>query len=247
MTPPNLAEIQKKFRTAVLSADDALVAELVNAPERVSVYRNTVQASLVDVLATAFPVTQRIVGETFFAHLATRFVMAAPPRVPHLSLYGDGFADFIAREDVAQRLPYLPDVARLEWARGESYFAADAPILDLAQLAALSPDDMDHIVLRLHPATRLISSTFPIYRIWEVNQPTVTDVPAVDMSIAQHVLISRRGHHLVTREIATQDAVFLAAIAKGQTLSRATAYMPGDFDLQLALQDHFLQGTFRNI
>jgi hypothetical protein len=199
------------------------------------------------VLATAFPVTQRIVGERFFTQLATRFVIAAPPRIPQLSLYGDGFADFIAGDDVARRLPYLPDVARLEWARGEAYFAADASPLDMAQLAALSPDDMDHITLRLHPATRLISSAFPIYRIWEVNQPTVTDVPAVDMSLSQHALVTRRGHHVVTREISKPDAYFLAAVAKGQTLSRATAYMAGDFDLQQALQNHFLNGTFREL
>ncbi len=164
--------------------------------------------------------------------------------MPQLSLYGDAFPAFIAREDVAQRLPYLPDVARLEWARAESYFAADAPHLDMTKLASLSPHDMDRVVLRLHPATRMIASPFPIYRIWEVNQPTVTDVPTVDMSIAQCALVSRHGNNIVTREISETDAGFLRDIAQGKTLSEATAHMPGTFDLQHVLQDHFLNGTF---
>ena len=246
---PTLPEMQQRFRAAVLSNDDAPVADFVHGAHgetaaRIGVYRNTVQASLIDVLATAFPATQRIVGETFFSTLAARFIVTAPPRVPQLSLYGDGFTNFLAGQDVAQQLPYLPDVARLEWARGESYFAADAPSLNAARLAALSPDDMDHIALALHPATRLISSNYPIYRIWEVNQPSVTDVPAVDMSVGQWVMVSRRDHHIVTRALEKYDAAFISAIAAGRTLSEAAAGIPDAFDLQQALQHHFINSTF---
>lgn len=244
---PPLSEMQQRFRTAVLSNDDTPVADFVHKPSRIEVYRNTVQASLIDVLATAFPVTQRVVGEGFFGALAARFVAAAPPRLPQLSLYGDGFSDFIAGEDIARRLPYLPDVARLEWARGESYFAGDAPPLDTARLAALSPNDMEYIVLRLHPATRLIKSRYPIYRIWEVNQPAVVDVPAVDMSVAQWAMVSRRGHHVVTRELDKSDAAFILAVAEGKTLAEAVAAVDGAFDLQQALQDHFINGTFGSL
>lgn len=242
----SLAEIQARFHAAVLSQDDTPVRDFVRGG--IGVYRNTVQASLIDVLAAAFPVTQRIVGADFFHTLAGRFVVTAPPRVPQLSLYGDGFADFIAHEDVGRQLPYLADTSRLEWARGESYFAADALALDAARLAALGPDDIEHIVLTLHPATRLISSTFPIYRIWEVNQPAVTQVPRVDMTVGQWALVSRRGHHVVTREIVKADAAFLSAIIAGKTLAAATAAITdARFDLQQALRDHFINGTFRDL
>lgn len=246
---PVLQEMQRRFRAAVLGSDDAPVADFIHGAHgetaaRIGVYRNTVQASLIDVLATAFPVTQRILGERFFSAIAARFIVTAPPRVPQLSLYGDGFTDFLAGQDVAQQLSYLPDVARLEWARGESYFAADAPPLNIARLAALSPEDMDRIVLGLHPATRMISSKYPIYRIWEVNQLSVTDVPAVDMSVGQRVLVSRRDHHLVTRALDKFDAAFVSAIAAGKNLSAAAAGLPETFDLQQALQNHFINGTF---
>lgn len=243
---PTLADIQARFRAAVLGPDDAPVRDVVRGD--VGVYRNTVQASLADVLATAFPVTQRIVGADFFQTLARRFIATAPPRVPQLSRYGDGFADFIAHEDVGQHLPYLPDTARLEWARGESYFAADAPTLNAVRLAALGPDDLERMVLALHPATRLIASPYPIHRIWEVNQPAVTQVPRVDMSVGQWALVSRRGHHVVTRAITKADAAFLSAIMAGKTLAEATAAITdARFDLQQALQDHFINGTFRDL
>jgi hypothetical protein len=243
---PSLAEMQARFRTAVLGQDNAPVDDFVRGS--IDVYRTTVQASLIDVLATAFPVTQRVVGAGFFNVLARRFIVAAPPRVPQLSVYGGGFADFIAGEEVGRHLPYLPDVARLEWARGECYFAADAPALDAARLAALGPDDLERAVLALHPATRLIASPFPVYRIWEVNQPAVADVPRVDMTVGQWALVSRRGHHVVTREIVKADAAFLAVVMAGKTLTEAAAAITdARFDLQQALQDHFINGTFRDL
>src|SRR5258706_11424995 len=126
----HLRDLQIHFRKAVLGADDGALREFVRAPgpiaDRIDVYRNTVQSSLTEVLASAFPVTQRIVGDRFFAGLARAFIAAHPPRRPHLSTYGDGFSAFIAASDIEQQLSYLPDVARLEWARGEAYFAADA-------------------------------------------------------------------------------------------------------------------------
>lgn len=243
---PTLAEMQDRFRAAVLGHDDTPVRGFVRGD--IGIYRNTVQASLIDVLAAAFPVTQRIVGADFFRTLAGRFVAAAPPRVPQLSLYGGGFAEFIAGEEAGRQLPYLPDTARLEWARGECYFAADAPTLRAARLAALGPDDIERMVLALHPATRLIASPYPIHRIWEVNQPAVTDVPRVDMNIGQWALVSRRGHHVVTREIVKADAAFLSAIIAGRPLGEAAAAISDSrFDLRQALQDHFINGTFRDL
>jgi hypothetical protein len=250
MSPdPSLRETQRHFRAAVLGGDTAPVAAVVRGADRIGVYRNTVQGSLIDVLATAFPVVRRIVADAYFAALARRFIAAAPPRMPHLSMYGDGFADFIAGADVGTRLPYLTDTARLEWARGECYFAADAAPLDTARLAALLPSAMEQTVLHPHPATRLIVSAYPIYRIWTVNQPEVTAVPPVDMETGEQVLVSRRGHHVVTRAITAGDGVFVSAAMAGETLGEAAAAAQkaeAGFDMQEALQAHFINGTFRD-
>lgn len=246
-----LLELQRTFRATVTSRDDA-VAPLVRAAHgpvsrRIAVYRNTVQKSLIDVLAVAFPVTQRIVGERFFAAMARDFVVQHPPRAPQLSLYGDGFAAFIAAHQRTQGLPYLADVARLEWARGEAYFAADAPALDPAALAAIAPDQLVKVKLNPHPATRLMTSTHPIHRIWAVNQPDVADVPAIDMNVAESVLISRPLYEVHLRKITQANGAFVAACAQGQMLGEAVAQAfvaEPAFDFQAALQDHLINGTF---
>ncbi len=239
------ARLQRDFGSALLSG--GAPPPEVSATERFEIYRYTVQASLAEVLAAAFPVTQRIIGVSAFDALARDFIAAAPPNVPQLSAYGSGLPAFIAAGGLADVLPYLPDVARLEWARGESYFAADAPFLDIAKLATLPPSKMEAAVLVPHPATRLVPSRYPIHRIWTVNQPEITDVPRVDMSMAETVLITRRDSYVKLRLLLPGDAAFIAACFAGKTFgASAEAGLEKDsaFDLQAALQVHFLDGTF---
>jgi len=213
---------------------------LRDGDDSLAVHRNNVHGSLGETLATAFPVTRRIIGAKAFAALADAFVCAAPPRVPQLSAYGMGFADFVAGHEVGLQLTYLADVARVEWARAESYFAADAAAFDPAGLAALTPEAMAEVVLRLHPATRLVQSRFPIHRIWEVHQSG--DIPQVDMSVGETVLVTRPGLEIVTRKISAADAALVKAIMAGRTLGEAAEAMGPD--LQAALAAHFSYATF---
>ena len=249
---PNLLEIQHAFHHALLGDEDRSLASFLqtdqDAGPRVAVHRATVQGGLIEALATAFPVTRRVIGGAF-TDLARKFILAAPPRLPQLSAYGDGFANFIAGDDITRRAPYLSGVARLEWARAESYFAGDAAPLESARLTKLTPDVLAGLVLQLHPATRLIVSRFPILRIWQVNQPEVVDVPRVDLSESETVLVTRVGHQLVMRALTPGDAAFIAAVMSGETLGEAAdAALDAqhNFGLQAALQAHFIGGTFQD-
>lgn len=249
----DLRRLQTQFRAAVLGRNNGGLIEVVQAPgpvaDRLAVYRNTVQGSLIEALATTFPVVRRIVGEEFFVGFARRFVTACPPQRPQLSTYGAGFPDFVEAAEVNQHLSYLADVARLEWARNESYFAADAPLIDTQRLA-IDPENLETMTFRLHPAVRCVVSRFPIFRIWEVNQPEIADVPTVNMNVPQAVLISRPKHHVIVREIAPADAAFIISLSEGETFGAAadTAFLNDpSFDLQSALAQHFMHGSFAGV
>jgi hypothetical protein len=246
----NLAAVQSAFHAAVLSDDNGTLPSIVNTAERLAIYRNTVQGSLAQVLAAAYPVVRRIVGGDFFEDLCRRHIAASPPRRPHLSAYGADFPAFLASDPRLAELPYLPDTARLEWARGESYFAADAPALEPAALAEIAAEKLAETALILHPATRLIRSPFPVGRIWRVNQPDVAAVPAVDMNQPENVLISRPAMRVTLREIGPGDAAFIGAVAGGARLGDALARgheEEPDFDFEAALRDHLISGSFTSL
>lgn len=246
-----LLEVQRAFQVTVTSRND-VVTPYVRAAHgslegRIGIYRNTVQQSLIDILATAFPVVQRIVGPQFFKALAREFVIHHPPDVPQLSKYGGALATFIEGHPRVEQIPYLADVARLEWARSESYFARDSAPFNPVELSTIPPDQLPNLRFQLHPATRLVLSNYPIHRIWMVNQANVLDVPEVDMSVCEHVIITRPHLEVTVRQLSAGDGAFMSAIAAGQSLGEAAAAAlrtEPQFDLQTALQQHFLDGSF---
>jgi hypothetical protein len=127
-----------------------------DATRRFSVHRNNVVGSLVDALADTFPVVQALVGTEFFGAMAAGFVRAQPPRSPLMHRYGGELPAFIEGFAPARSLPYLSDVARLEFARVQACHAADAQPLTAELAGAVLASGVDLAALRpvLHPALR---------------------------------------------------------------------------------------------
>ena len=249
-----LRELQDAFRRGVFAGDErdavALIQRSEITPEeRLSIYRNNTFGSLINVLQAAYPVVCRLVGERFFRYAARGFVAESPPTVPRLSAYGGGFADFLARFEPAQSVPYLADVARLEWARHEAYFAADAASIAPVALQAVAPERYAGLRFDLHPSVRLVSSPFPILSIWRANQPENETVPRIDArSGAERVMAIRPNVQVELVPLAAGDWTLVSELATGASLEEAAAVAGGaepTFDLQRALLDHLTRGTFR--
>jgi len=185
---PALAELQTMIRAVALGGDAAALAGTVaddgiGHAGRLSVYRNNTTILLTEALGDNFPVARRLVGDEFFAAMARRFLRAHPPVSPCLFEYGAAFPDFVAAFAPAASLPYLADVARLEWAMVEAAHAADAPVLTTRELLeAAIETGIDRVGLEIHPALRLVVSPYPIDRIWTINQDGADPDAGVDLA-----------------------------------------------------------------
>ena len=185
---------------------------------RFGVYRNNVMHGLSRALERRFPVIARLVGSEFFAALARSFAAAHPPRSPVLIDWGDAFADFLARFPPLAQLPYLPDVARLEFARGSAYHAADAAP---APAEALVTEDPGRLHLRLHPSVHLIASPWPVLTIWRANQAgrPPARIPAHHR---EHALIARtRALEVIVEPLDAPSHAVLSALQRGTRLAEA--------------------------
>jgi hypothetical protein len=246
-----LRDLQSRLAAAILGGDldgaAALIrADRLPAAERLRVYRNHSFTSLAEALAANFPVTARLVGEDFFRAAAKRFVAAEPPSQPCLSAYGEAFPDFLASFGPAQSLPYLADVARLEYLRIEVVHAPEEPALDLVALADLPETAQRNLPLALLPGVRLLASPFPVDRIWLAHQEA--DVAPVDLAGDPCRLLVRAAQGAARFErIDAGTHAFLDAAANGATLeSAAEAALAADpgFDLARALATHRAIGIF---
>lgn len=206
--------------------------------QRFAVYRNNIVVSLVDALADSFPVVQALVGEDFFRAMAAEFARGNPPRSPVLAWYGAGFADFVEGFPPAAGLPYLADVARLEWLRVEAWHAADADPLPLAEMAAQLADNaaLPALRLALHPSLRLLRSAHPVVSLWSAHQAEDVSaaIGAIDFADAEAALVVRDGLDVAILRIEAGAVEFVDKLMRGVALGEAAA-AAGPFDLAATL------------
>ena len=260
MAMPPLRELQHLFAAEVLAGSDAVpaFASALGARERLAVYRRTIHANYRNALTATYPAVRRIVGATFFLTAVDEYVEAHPSRSGDLNEYGDAFGDFLGRYPKAAELPYLPDVARLEWAIDEANRAADSPFAPdrvLGELSRSPADELPHLRLRVEPSCRLHCSAFPLLRIWQVNAPDHVGDLTVDFAAGPDHLRIRRTQGdsrdgIAIERLGKSDFHWLAALAAGATLAEAIEQAlnaDATFDLQAALRRFVGDGTIGGI
>lgn len=240
----------RTFAAALCDADAALPDGLrspagTDLADRFAVYRNNVHVSLVESLAARFPITRAQVGEEFFRAMARAHVQQCKPSHPLLTFYGEDFPDFIAGFAPAALLPWLPDLARLERAWSESWAAADAPALPITALRAHRPDELLQVRVCVHPAVRLVRSSWPVADLWEAHQGPDPDLSAIDWT-SQHVLLCRPHADVLLRRVDGPACDFIAALIAGDTIETAAALAPG-LDPGRLLRDLFEDGFILEI
>lgn len=218
----SLAGLQAQFSRALLETRLAPPPGLVRS-RRFSVHRNNLYASLIDVLRARYPAIERLVGEEFMISAASLFAGTHPPRGPVLNEYGGGFPAFLESFKPARELPYLADVARLEWLRHTAYHAEDRAPLTASGLAAVPPEQAGGLAFAFHPSAGLIASPFPIVSIWETNtfdeqvRPIGPDLPG------EAALVIRPELDVKVLPLDAAEYAFATALAAGTTLAEAAS------------------------
>jgi hypothetical protein len=223
---PRFSETQSLFASAVRDAKAPVPGTVTShsAPRplrRFNVYRNNFYVSLIDMLAGRYPVVQRLVGEEFFRAMAKAFIEEQPPRSALILSYGGGFADFLSSFPPVADVPYLPDIARLEWARHMAYHAADATPLGVKDFAAIPAEKVAALTLSLHPSLSVVASAFPIVAIWETNTADEQVRPINTAAGGEDALVLRPHMSVEVRRLPPGAALFIGGLSKGHTLGEA--------------------------
>ncbi|WP_417267004.1 putative DNA-binding domain-containing protein [Celeribacter baekdonensis] len=223
---------QSAFIHAVLNPDAPVPTGLTDASgrpasARFNVYRNNVTVSLKEALSSGFPAIKSLLGTAFFDAMTGTYLRAHPPKSPRLALYGETFPDFLAGFDPLRHLPYLPDIARLEYALRQSYHAADT--------TALTPDALqtpEALIrpLRLAPSVFWIESAYPVTQIHAAafGGPNPTGG-------AETALVTRAIFDPVATGFPPGTSAVLMALNAGTSLDEALTVAPPLLDLSVFL------------
>ena len=167
--PASLSEIQRSMRAVILGAEKpdgmltALVAPNGLQPEqRLQIHRNNYRESLSNALLGVFPTITAFVGRPFVKGAALRFIDDNPPREARLGAYGGDFAAFLEAFQPARSVPYIADLARLEWAIHILQNIDETTTLDGAAAHTALAEGR----LALAPHVCLVESRYPIISLW---------------------------------------------------------------------------------
>jgi hypothetical protein len=248
--PASLRELQGRLSAAIFE-QDAVPEEICDgefsAAERVQIYRRNTVVTLTEALAACYPTVQCLVGQEFFDQAAEQYIRLYPPTSGNLHDFGSALPTFLAHFTPAQALAYLPDVAQLEWARQLSYHADDAPALEIETLKAVSPAELEALRFEQHPATRLVSSAYPIFDIWQLHQSNDPQA-TVDLGVGgQHVRVFRHRLKVDFELLGRAEYLWLQSLADGRPFGEATDVAlaaDDEFELIRHLQRHLVSGTW---
>ncbi|MCT4656417.1 MAG: DNA-binding domain-containing protein [Cohaesibacter sp.] len=228
--PPLIAD-QQAFSEGLLVAERELPNDVIGpakgkkALKRYNVYRNNVIVGLTEALMASYPTITELVGEEFFRAMAPAYIRTTPPKSGMLAQYGESFCDFLEGFEPVLDVPYLPDMARLEYAWLQSYHAQDIAPLDPAILQEIEQERLGELIFRFHPACQLLTSSHPIYSIWAAHKQ---DDPAAHMERityqGENVLITRPDLDVSVISLPQGGETFIAALMDGKCLAEAAEY-----------------------
>lgn len=128
-----LSETQSKFLELVYSPKFDALAEAwaeqhlkrgpVTTKSGFKIYRKNLVFGLCGALQKTFPFCCYLLGETNFTFLCRDYIYENPSRSSDVIDYGANFPDFLVVRGEIRDLPFLPDIARLEWAAERAFYS----------------------------------------------------------------------------------------------------------------------------
>ena len=252
---PSLAALQREMLSAILAFEPMVAQHPLHAEinagkltplKRLNIYQHNTKTTLTNALASLYPVVSNIVGAPFFLALAAQYIAATPSRSGDLHDYGANFADFFSGYAPLDELPYLADVAKLEWRWHVAFHAANAAAFDVTRLQKIPAEAVGALQFRLSPTVSLITSAYPLLQIWSFNMPNAepdyiaaSSDSSIDWEIDEaYFVVSRSDNTVEIRELPHAAYTFLAALRAKSCLANAldaALSLDSQFDLQQTL------------
>jgi len=250
-----LAELQEYLLNAIVNEQPVLDNYVINhgipCDRRLKIYRNNFITTLIESLNSLYPSILKLVGNDFFNGVAYNYILSYPSTSGNLHHYGQHFSDFLADFLPAKSLPYLPEIAQLEWGMHQVFHEAESEPLDIKKLAAIPQEHYSDLKFHLRSASRLYSFHFPVVHIWNICQQEIESDGTVDLGEGGvNLLLIRHNLEIEFEILSAGEYIFLNNLAKSKSFGVAcqnALMIEPNFNISEALKKHILLSTFHDI
>jgi len=232
-----LAAQQQAFSDALFAPETESALQLKH-PGRFALYRGNLTSTWRKSLAAAYPVIEQLVGEEFFTALAREYGRARPSDSGDLNRFGAHFEQFLRSFEHAQDLPYLPDMARLEWQLHRIHYAPHALPL---QAQDIHPQTLEQSAFPWQATAQVFESEWAVVPLWLAHQGA--EFPH-EMAQPSRALLSRPQWTAQVTPLQPSAFAALKELEKGETVGAAldAAFaLDENFDVAASLQQWLQQ------
>lgn len=164
-------QLQNQFQSYLLNDSDDFSNEVIGTKKaskevRLEIYKNSYKLRLQEALGESYSALRRYLGSNPFDKLCVEYIHQFPSSFRSIRWYGDQLPLFLKSHKKYIKMPHLSELALLEWKSALVFDAANAPVLQLADMATLTPDLWPNVKFKIHPTVQridLFSNTVPIW------------------------------------------------------------------------------------
>ncbi len=165
----SLSDLQANFIGTINDGPDRLDPALFAGPEDrillgLKAHANTISHARLVALEETFPLTREQVGVAAFNQLSREYVETADARAADSNRIGQNFIGYLRDFPVHAVTVQL---AAIEWAWLESYHAADAVSMTLADLGGFDEATLLAMPVGIHPSAQAVKLVAPLASVLE--------------------------------------------------------------------------------
>lgn len=216
-----LLKLQQKFQSALLGEKSDFIKSIVDTDElsgeeRINLYADGYIGRLVEALEANYPKLRQYTSVEKFDQMSRTYIAKYPSTFHRIRNFGDKLPFFLQNQKSYK--PVLAEIAKFEWAVGDTFDAIDSPILSIDDLKNISPQDWPNMRFNFHPSVRYQTFSYNVANIWDALLKDKTKRPIL-LKKPQKIMFWRQNFKTFYRQLSEMESYALEQALNGKTFA----------------------------
>ncbi len=223
---PSLLAVQRIMKARIhpgrqIAAEEIKKVLNIAGEERLDAYSNGYVARVHESLSEVYQAVKHLAGDQAFEALAHHYAAAYSSHNYNLNYAGEHLPEFLKTVALSENLPFLPDLARLEWQVAQAFHAFQGEPFDASVLSAFAPEGFEKLHIHFQPSVSIVASEWPVLDLWKARKTLLKEINIDLVDRPQNVLVFRNGLEVFCEAVDLAQSRLLGGLLSGRTLGEA--------------------------